>query len=218
MAFDKRNFMSARYDVFAIVVLTLINSVMLMSGSGSYMLFSAYIPYQFIFAGLLMSGRLEGYEYTGPKMGNEALYIALAIAILIVIAYLVLAVLSAKHYGCLIAAAALFGVDTVYLLLTLGTSVIVDLIFHIIIMVMLVRGCISARRFSQAVKYLKFVKENGPGAMPSEQKNINPDNEYFNSSENGYFHDESSYFPSENTSDDNKNEKSDDSGDAGNGV
>ncbi len=206
MSFDKRNFMSARYDIFAIIALTLINSIMLISGSGTYMLFSAAIPYQFVLTGLVMSGRLEFDGYEVPVMGDIALYVALVMAVIILAVYLVLAILSTKHHGCLIAATVLFGIDTAYLLPSIASGGIIDVVFHIIIMVMLVRGCTSAKRYAQAFKYLEFVQANGMGIPPSNEQAPSSDNGYFNSNENGYFQNESSYFPQENAPQNNDNQ------------
>ncbi len=210
MAFDKRSFSSAVYALFAVIVLTLLNMVMIMSGNESYMIFSAYMPYQFVVTGLFLSGRLqiEGVDAPVSVSGDAALYIAIAIAVAILAAYLILTILAKKFYGCLIAGTALFGIDTLFLLFSLGTSAMIDLVFHALILVTLIRGCASAKRYFQAIKYLEFMKNNSMGAAASTQPKA-PDNEYFGSSENGYFKGESSYFPPENAPQNQTEQKSD---------
>ena len=50
-------YQSARTDLLLIVALTVINIVLLVTGSDSYFVFSAFIPYSIAFLGMTLCGK-----------------------------------------------------------------------------------------------------------------------------------------------------------------
>lgn len=121
---------SARADLLLVIIFTVINIVMLFSGSESMMLFSATVPYVAVLVGYLANieagGALDWFV-TG----------SLIFAFVILAMYLVCWFFSKKRYGWLLAALVLFSLDTVatvFLYLdNLGAGVMDFLIHGIVI-------------------------------------------------------------------------------------
>lgn len=122
---------TARYNMLLVAVLTLVNAVMLLAGADSYFLFSASLPYHLT---------IIGAEFTAQT--GSAIYTVLSVAFLAVSvgAYVLCFFMGKKHVGWLIAALAMFAVDTVYFLAVYMpiciaaklsvASIVIDLIFH----------------------------------------------------------------------------------------
>ena len=94
---------SARYDMLAVAIFTAINLIMLATGSLSYFLFSASIPYEIASVARVMCGLYpeEVYEeilgggYASLEFLDPAVfYVALAIAFVITAVYVVLFIFS----------------------------------------------------------------------------------------------------------------------------
>ncbi len=215
MEIDKKNYNTARYDLIFIIAFTVLNIIMAVAGGDTYMLFSAYIPYTFVITGVYMSGRApeefynEYFEIIGeqyPVFGDFALYFTLIVAVIIIGVYLLMWFLSKKHYGFLVAATVLFGIDTFMVLLDIGAGLITDIIFHVIIIVMLVRGCIAGKRFTEAEKQLAYMQNVGvsqpEGQFDQPQNGENP---YFQS-EQGYTTFDPQSYQNSDDNPDNKNE------------
>lgn len=141
---------SARHNILLVIAFTLINSVLLFTGSDSYFLFSAAIPYYMTLFGLLYTGRMPAEWYEGVEFQPEpdmVLYIYLAIAVVIIALYALMWFLSKKHgYGWLIAALLFFVADTFAMFSLTGFSadMILDFVFHIWVLVSLTSGIIAA--------------------------------------------------------------------------
>ena len=96
---------SARYDIFLIFALTIVNLVLSFTDSNLYYLFSAEIPFFVLGIGraLLEKGLIS--SLTVPSV----------LSFVFCIPYLFFWIFSKKHYGCMIAALVYFSIDCVFL-------------------------------------------------------------------------------------------------------
>ena len=117
-----------------ILVLTVVNIGIYALGNGSYFFVSAYVPY--VFAMLGVDYIKGGEDYAAiPALG----VFFLSIAAVILVFYVIFYVLGRKKIGWVIAGAACFGVDTLFVLLLTFVSgepvgFILDILFHGIIL------------------------------------------------------------------------------------
>ena len=128
---------NARHNILVILAFTVINVILLVSNSNTYFLFSAYVPYLFADAAMLLCGMYpsEYYdaEFTGMEFfGKEVFAVFMAIVAVILIVYLLCWIFSKKKAGWMIAALAFFCIDTGIMLLLYGIDMemLVDIIFH----------------------------------------------------------------------------------------
>lgn len=132
---------TARYNLLVAIVFTALNLVMLLTGSNRYYLFSTTIPYYLTFFGYVFDYyRVSTYTLTGLTM-----------AVVPVAAFVIFWILSKKDSRWLTAAAVLFGVDTLALVLMILwtgdiAGSILEIVFHGWVMVCLVRGVLAARK------------------------------------------------------------------------
>lgn len=122
---------TARYNMLLVALFTLINAIMYIAGADSYFLFSASLPYHLTIIGVEFSAQTGSAIYTVLTVG----FLVVAVG-----AYVLCFFMGKKHVGWLIAALAMFAVDTVYFLAVympiciaadLGVaSIIIDLVFH----------------------------------------------------------------------------------------
>ena len=146
---------AARMNLIGMVIFTLINIFMLVSNSGSYFLFSASVPYILTDLGMFFCGRYPDEFYTGEFEGmlfadDSLFYGMLIISILIVAAYVLCWALSLKdRVKPLKAALVLFCIDTGILVLNGGLSAIIDLAFHVWVIVILVMGIKAHKRLEE---------------------------------------------------------------------
>lgn len=158
---------SARHNILLVLAFTLVNSVLLFTGSDSYFLFSAAIPYYMTLFGLLYTGRMPAEWYEGVEFQPEpdtVLYIYLAIAVVIVALYALCWFLSKKHgYGWLVAALLFFVADTFAMFYFTGFTVdmILDFVFHIWVLVSLVSGIIAAINLKKLPEEVPYVVQEG---------------------------------------------------------
>lgn len=132
------NYRVARTFLLFIFMFTAINIVMLIAGSGYYLLFSASIPFVLTDLGLYLCGMYPEDFYEGGYVGNEfyepsVFYVLLAIAIVLTLLYLLAYVLSRKEKGkWLVFALVYFSIDTLAMLYYYGISLnmLPDIIFH----------------------------------------------------------------------------------------
>lgn len=142
---------NARTNILLVIILTVINSVLLFLGSDTYFVFSAAIPYYMTMMGLLYTGRMPAEWYEGVEdfmpEPDVVLYIYLAIAIAFVAFYALTLALSKKHgYGWVLAALIVFVGDTfaMFYLNGFAEDMILDIVFHVWVVISLARGVISA--------------------------------------------------------------------------
>lgn len=137
---------AARGNLLLAIVFTLIN-IALLFADGTYFLFSIYVPYFIASLGMIITGKMpqefyqEGWEGT-EFLGDSALVVMLVISLVIVGLYFLSWILSKKNkVGWLIFALVLFSIDTIAMLFLQGiTESIIDIVFHVWVIVCLVSG------------------------------------------------------------------------------
>lgn len=142
----EKRYSGARLNILLVAAFTLLNSIFLAAESGTFFLFSAYIPYLLVDMGMLFCG-LYPAEYYG-EYGFEVLFgasyfpIFAGAAAVLLILYIVSWIFSKNRGGWMIFALVFFSVDTVLMVVLLGFQLdnIVDMIFHIWVIVSLSLG------------------------------------------------------------------------------
>ncbi len=157
----------ARSNILLVIAFTLVNSVLLFTGSDSYFLFSAAIPYYMTLFGLLYTGRMPAEWYEGVEFQPDpdaVLYIYVAIAVAIVGVYALMWFLSKKHgYGWLVAALLMFVADTFAMFYFTGftADMILDFVFHIWVLVSLTSGIIAAINLKKLPEEEPYIAQEG---------------------------------------------------------
>lgn len=157
----------ARSNILLVIAFTLVNSVLLFTGSDSYFLFSAAIPYYMTLFGLLYTGRMPAEWYEGVEFQPDpdaVLYIYVAIAVVIVGVYALMWFLSKKHgYGWLVAALLMFVADTFAMFYFTGftADMILDFVFHIWVLVSLTSGIIAAINLKKLPEEEPYIAQEG---------------------------------------------------------
>ncbi len=148
---------SSRANLLIVAAFTLINVILAVTSSGTYFLFSAFIPYFLTDYGMFytLSYDPDVYVNLGVMPIEVAdislLYILLAITAVIIAFYIIsyFASKNSNKAGWLIAALVLFIIDTavmVYLCSSDLASIILDIVFHAWVIFSLVNGVIAARK------------------------------------------------------------------------
>lgn len=162
IALIERQYGVARYDLLAIIIFSVINIFLTVFGQDVYFLFSAYLPYSLVLNSSLLTGRwpdevykeagLDLKEFWGADYATfEPLFgaifgVVVVFALAILGFYLLCYFLSKKRPAWMIVATAVFGIDTLLLIADGLSGAIVDLIFHVVILVIMIRGCIYGRK------------------------------------------------------------------------
>lgn len=132
---------SARANLGAVVLLSLVNVVLMVLDAGVSFLFSAVMPQVAINYGWYLDAWLGGSTYA---------IIAYAISALWIGAFALCYYLSKKHPGCMTAALVLFCLDCLVLVywIYLGFMMedVLDIVFHVWILYYLIRGVVAARK------------------------------------------------------------------------
>ncbi|MGM9680179.1 MAG: hypothetical protein ACI3XR_01595 [Eubacteriales bacterium] len=143
-----------------VLLFTVINCALLIGGSTTYFLFSAYIPYIFVGSAMMMTGHMSDEFYGDEKptefFPDSFLYVAIAVAAVILICYLVCWIVIKKHgfAGCL-CALILFGIDSALLLLDIvmgmsfDLSAAVDILFHAWVLYYLIVGLSASAKLKK---------------------------------------------------------------------
>ncbi len=174
----RSHYNGARINLLIAVAFTLINCALIFAGGSTYFLFSCSFPYAMTFEGAFWTWKAfspEEYAELGWTQANMLpdafLYIMLVIAAVAVGLYVLCWFLSKKHVGWMIAAAALFVVDTVFLILYYGVSVdfLMDYLFHAWVLFILIRGIVSYYRAKQLEHAASFVGAEAIAAFGMKQ-------------------------------------------------
>ena len=142
----ERSYHNSRGNLLLVVIFTVINLLFAVSGSSTFFLFSAFIPYTATLLGLSLTGRSD-YSDT-VFVGDWFLYASIAFAAVVILAYLLFFLFSKKHYGWLIPALVFFVLDSaflVYFSLSAGFDfgMIIDFFFHGWILFSLIMGIVN---------------------------------------------------------------------------
>lgn len=148
----QQKYNTARINLLLMIGLTVLNVVLAFVGSDSMMLFSAIVPY------------IAAVWTTIPEF-QPIIIPLIAIAVISIAAYLVCWIFSKKHYGFMIAALALFVIDTLALVafyLWAGeVSGILDIVIHAWVLYYLIIGVING------VKLKKLPEETEGEPIPA---------------------------------------------------
>jgi hypothetical protein len=142
----ENQYKTARMNLLIAILFTLINIVGLFTNGGSYFLFSISIPYILAFWGAQWCGKLPAEWYEGETdlvfMDTSVMVVMLTIAGIILALYALCFFMSKKHKnGWFVFALVMFCIDTAAMVALMGIgNSIVDLIFHIFVIVYLVMG------------------------------------------------------------------------------
>lgn len=148
---------SARMNLLWVVAFTAINIVLLVTNSGRYFLFSAYVPYLVMDLAMLLCGKYpaEVYAEYYPDMefmSSTVFYVALAVAVVLIALYLVSWICAKKlKVGWMIFALVFFVIDTAVMLYLCGdiAANILDIVFHGWVIVSLIMGIIACGKLKK---------------------------------------------------------------------
>lgn len=145
----------ARNNLLLVIVFTVINIILAACNSGTYFLFSAFIPYFCAYIGAVI------YHYPeemATEIGTEipleiatvCLVIGIVLAVLLLVPYLLCWIFSKRHYGWMIAALVLFSLDSIWLLINFDLYYIMDILFHAYVIYYLIMGVQNGIRVKKA--------------------------------------------------------------------
>ena len=152
---------SSRYSLLFMLALTAVNIVMALTGSFTYFLFSASIPYTLVMEGIYMTGGLPEEYYADLPAGTEffdtsVLIVLTVIAVVVIGVYLLCFFMSAKNRtGWLVAATVIFSLDTLFMLAYYGITAdgIVDILMHALMIYYLINGVVNGFKLKKLPEY-----------------------------------------------------------------
>lgn len=132
-------------NILLVLAFTVVNVVLLILNSNTYFLFSAFLPYFAVDCGMYFCGYYPDEYYYGDEVIFDKSFFAvtIAMAVIILLFYLVSWFFAKKKkIGWVIFALAFFCIDTVamFLLTEIGADSIVDIVFHIWVIISLANG------------------------------------------------------------------------------
>ncbi len=153
-ALYESKFRLSRGNLLLISIFSLFNVVFTLIGWDRYMLFAAFAPFYMTLEAMFLCGRLPAEYYEGSMLDylfldTSYLVTWVVISLVIVAIYFTCWFLSKKKKaGWLIAAAVLFALDTVYMLLMLfsGRDMILGLLYHGWAIYSLISGAVAVRK------------------------------------------------------------------------
>ncbi len=146
----KENNLETRYknsvgNLLVIVIFSVINIGLLLAGTDTYFLFSAFIPYFIVDYGRVMCGMYPEEFYSDLPaeefLDRSFLFVMVAVSAVIILAYLACWIFAKKKkVAALFVSLVLFAADTVLMLFMMGfsTDIIIDIVFHIWVIVYLI--------------------------------------------------------------------------------
>lgn len=166
-------FQTARNDLLLIVAFTIINIVLLVTGSDTYFIFSAFIPYSIAFLGMTLCGKFPAEYYEDVEdvfyLNDGAFAIFITVAVIITLLYLLCWYLS-KNFklGWIIFGLIMISIDTAFLLFGFSLENIIDLLFHIWMIVSMSKG-LSANKKLKELPEDEFITEVD---IPQEEQTV----------------------------------------------
>ena len=132
----------ARYDIFIIFALTIVNLVLSFTDSNLYYLFSAEIPFFFFFFGRALLEKGLIFSLTVPSV----------LSFVFCIPYLFFWIFSKKHYGCMIAALVYFSIDCVFLVSVFTKELALEAFIHLVVLGLLIYGVVLGAKLKKMPK------------------------------------------------------------------
>ena len=168
-----QRYLTARIVLMVMIVLSFINLILIIIGSGLQFTVSASFPYFAVMGGAI----LDANSYLNTQLG----FILGCVASVIWIGLFVLCfVFSKKKLGFMIAAAALFAADCLFMIPNFVfyiwildgevTSSVIEVLFHIWILWSLIAGCLAGRKLKK--KYGTLTPD--PARVLQEEADIGP--------------------------------------------
>lgn len=141
----QRNYLSARYEILLIIVMTIVNMFLLPTTETYYVCSISFATFQIISA--ILAKKDPSQFGVSAELAEKALPGAIMIAIIITAVYVLFFFLSKKRRGCLITLLVLVSIDTFFTLLNsaLVSSAILDIVIHAVSIYMLAKGVSSAK-------------------------------------------------------------------------
>ncbi len=199
-----KNYNGARQNLLFIIILTIVNIVSIVSGAGTYFLFSAMVPFSLGTVGLsslihfdaelsaalaeanILPGSAE-YEYymsAEYAASEKAAYVVLiAIAVVILALYFVAWLKSKKpeKSGWMIFALVLFAIDTVAMVIVNETAIesIADIVLHVCVIIYFIVGIVAASKLKKLPPEEEHTEDavvdvSGPYAVTPANEEIDP--------------------------------------------
>ena len=175
-----RRYNTAVNSILLIIILTIVNIALVMAGQDMYFLFSSSIPFYLVAQAAILCGvmpdafYMEYYKLTPEEIdfySQSYLYAMIAIAAIFIVFYAVTWFFARKgKVGFLIAALAVFAVDTVSLFVFFGSDLstgIMDIVIHALVIIEFVLGIASYFK----IKKLPPEPVYQPMESPAEQDN-----------------------------------------------
>lgn len=147
-----RNYKIARMNIILAIALTLVNIFVYML-SETYFLFSVYTSVFFVAVG--KESKKLAVQQGNDSYGAAILGVCIAIAIIVLVVYLVFWLLSKKHRWAMIVLLVLFSVDCLMVLLNFSAYSIPDIVIHAFVIYYFILGVKAAsnlqKHFPQGV-------------------------------------------------------------------
>ena len=126
----QRNYLSARYEILLIIVMTIVNMFLLPTTETYYVCSISFATFQIISA--ILAKKDPSQFGVSAELAEKALPGAIVIAVMITAVYVLFFFLSKKRRGCLITLLVLVSIDTFFTLLNsaLVSSAILDIVVH----------------------------------------------------------------------------------------
>lgn len=174
---------AARSNLLLMIIFSAVNLILLATGANLYFMFSATIPYLLTDIALFFCGMYPDYVYAGEFEGmvtaDKSLFVVMLIISLAILGIYLLCWFKSKDYKVkwLTIALVLFSFDSLVLLLNSGLSDLVNLLFHVWVIVILAMGIKAHGRLKQIEKEEGFIEgeftevvEESAGYVSDEKK------------------------------------------------
>ena len=143
-------------NILIVVVFSLINVILLVVGSESYFLFSAFIPYFIADYGMFFCGMYPEeyyYDMQGIVFADKStlVFCLVIVAVILLVYFLCWLFAKKKKVAWLTVALILFVIDTVAMLVIAGVSVdmIIDIVFHAWVIISLISGIVNYNKLKK---------------------------------------------------------------------
>lgn len=141
----QRNYLSARYEILFIIVMTIVNMFLLPTTETYYVCSISFATFQIISA--ILAKKDPSQFGVSAELAEYALPGAITIAIIITAVYVLFFFLSKKRRGCLITLLVLVSIDTFFTLSNVFSdpTFIIDIVIHAVSIYMLAKGVSSGK-------------------------------------------------------------------------
>ncbi len=141
----QRNYLSARYEILLIIVMTIVNMFLLPTTETYYVCSISFATFQIISA--ILAKKDPSQFGVSAELAEKALPGAIMIAIIVTAVYVLFFFLSKKRRGCLITLLVLVSIDTFFTIMNSAfvSSAILDIVVHGVAIFFLAKGVSSGK-------------------------------------------------------------------------